>query len=149
MMVEFEGRIFCARTVNEARKRRFLIKKTYQENEGNKMIIICLSFCKKQTNKTKEKSVCPKGFLLTLTTSDFFPLRSQQVCIESLHKLNSHTKTRFQVDKLFGFYQYPVRARAEEGAEKETKKVHQHLFWRPHISMSLLFCFILVVIYYV
>ena len=33
-----------------------------------------------------------------------------------------------QVDKLFGFYQYPVRARAEEGAEKETKKVHQHLF---------------------
>ena len=46
------------------------------------------------------------------------------MCIESLHKLNSHTKTRFQVDKLFGFYQYPVRARAEEGAEEETKKVH-------------------------
>ena len=86
------------------------------------MIIIWLSFCKKQTNKTKEKS---------------------------LYKLNSHTKTRFQVDELFGFYQYPVRARAEEGAEEETKKVHQHLFWRPHISMSLLFCFILVLIYYV
>ena len=50
------------------------------------------------------------------------------MCIESLYKLNSQTKTRFQVDKLFGFYQYPVRARAEEGAEKETKKVHQHLF---------------------
>ena len=50
------------------------------------------------------------------------------MCIESLYKLNSHTKTRFQVDKLFGFYQYPVRARAEEGVEKETKKVHPHLF---------------------
>ena len=72
MMVEFEGRIFCARTVNEARKRRFLIKKTYDENEGNKMIIIWLSFSKKQTNKKKEKRVCPKGFLLSLTTSDFF-----------------------------------------------------------------------------
>ena len=79
----------------------------------------------------------------------FFPVRSQQACIESLYKLNSHTKTRFQVDELFGFYQYPVRARAEEGAEEETKKVRQHLFWRPHISLSLLFCFILVVIYYV
>ena len=79
----------------------------------------------------------------------FFPVRSQQACIESLYKLNSHTKTRFQVDELFGFYQYPVRARAEEGAEEETKKVHQHLFWRPRISMSLLFCFILVLIYYV
>ena len=72
MIVEFEGHIFCARTVNEARKRRFLILKTYQERESNKMIMIWLSFCKKQTNKTKEKSVCPKGFLLTLTTSDFF-----------------------------------------------------------------------------
>ena len=93
------------------------------------MIIIWLSFSNKQTNKKKEKRVCPKGFLLSLTTSDFFfPVRDQQVCIESLYKLNSHTKTRFQVDKLFGLYQYPVRARAEEGAEKETKKVHQHLF---------------------
>ena len=79
----------------------------------------------------------------------FFPVRSQQACIESLYKLNSHTKTRFQVDELFGFYQYPVRARAEEGAEEETKKVRQHLFWRPHISMSSLFCLISVLIYYV
>ena len=40
-------------------------------------------------------------------------------------------------------------ARAEEEAEEETKKVRQHFFWRQHISMSLLFCFILVLIYYV
>ena len=112
MMVEFEGRIFLRKTRKWSEETKILNKKTNQENEGNKMIIIWLSFCKQQTNKTKEKSVCPKGFLLTLTTSDFFlPVRSQQVCIESLYKLNSHTKTRFQVDELFGFYQYPVRAR--------------------------------------
>ena len=109
-----------------------------------------MAFLLQKTNKQNErKKRLSKRFLLTITTSDFFPVRSQQMCIESLHKLNSHTKTRFQVDKLFAFYQYPVRARAEEGAEEETKKVHQHLFWRPRISMSLLFCFILVLIYYV
>ena len=72
MMVEFEGRIFLRKTRKWSEETKILNKKTYQENEGNKMIIIWLSFCKKQTNKTKEKSVCPKGFLLTLTTSDFF-----------------------------------------------------------------------------
>ena len=48
------------------------LKKKRTKNEGNKMIIIWLSFSNKQTNKKKEKSVCPKGFLLSLTTSDFF-----------------------------------------------------------------------------
>ena len=71
-MVEFEGRIFLRKTRKWSEETKILNKKTHQENEGNKMIIIWLSFCKKQTNKTKEKSVCPKGFLLTLTTSDFF-----------------------------------------------------------------------------
>ena len=62
-MVEFEGLIFLRKNRKWSEETKILnLKKTYQENEGNKMIIIWLSFCKKQTIKTKEKSVCPKGF---------------------------------------------------------------------------------------
>ena len=71
-MVEFEGRIFLRKNRKWSEETKILNKKTYQENEGNEMIIIWFSFCKKQTNKPEEKSVCPKGFLLTLTTYDFF-----------------------------------------------------------------------------
>ena len=59
----------------------------------------------------------------------FFPVRSKQVRIERVYKLNCHKKKRFKVDELFGFYQNPVRARAVEEVEEDTKKVHQHLFY--------------------
>ena len=46
-----------------------------QENEGNKVIIIWLSFCKKQTDKqtkqTKEIGICPKVFFAGVNTHKF------------------------------------------------------------------------------
>ena len=78
-MRHYDGRLsrtafLCTRTINKERKRRFLIWKTYQENEGNTA-----------TNKRKEKSVCPKGFLPTLTWTTY-------VCFSNTKLTSVHWK---------------------------------------------------------
>ena len=54
-----------------------------QKNEGNKVIIIWLSFCKKQTDKqtkqTKEIGICPKVFFADVNTHRFSNKR-ETVC---------------------------------------------------------------------
>ena len=93
----FEDRISLRKNHKWREERKILNLKKHIK-KGSKVIIIWLSFCKKQTNKTKEKSVCPKGFLLTLTTSDFFFQYEANKC--ALKVFTSWIATRRQDFKL-------------------------------------------------
>ena len=72
MMVEFEGRIFLRKTRKWSEETKILNKKTYQENEGNKMIIIWLSFCKKTNKQNERKKRLSKRFFADLNNFWFF-----------------------------------------------------------------------------
>ena len=62
-MVEFEGRIFLRKNRKWSEETKILnLKKTYQENEGNKMIIYGFPSVKNKQSKRKKKAFVQKVF---------------------------------------------------------------------------------------